>query len=159
MTDPAPPFLCPDLPDHESFTDPEAAVRRLEELYAGATRFLASHFSAAATTGRPTGRVRACYPQIRLTTTSFTRADSRLSFGHVSVPGTYASSITRPDLFRGYLTQQIALVMKNHGVSVSVGDSETPMPVHFAVATQSDLNVPQEGVLTIRCATSLTCPT
>ena len=30
---------------------------------------------------------------------------------------------------------------------VSVGESDTPIPVHFAVATQSDLNVPQEGVL------------
>jgi AMP nucleosidase len=59
----------------------------------------------------------------------------------------------------GYLTQQIGLVMKNHGVSVSVGDSDTPMPVHFAVATQSDLNVPQEGVLDFRCATSSTCRT
>ena len=121
MTDPAPPFLCPDLPDHESFTDPEAAVRRLEELYAGATRFLASHFSAAATTGRPTGRVRACYPQIRLTTTSFTRADSRLSFGHVSQPGSYSTTVTRPDLFRNYLIQQIGLLIRNHGVPVDIG--------------------------------------
>ncbi|SNX69748.1 AMP nucleosidase [Cereibacter ovatus] len=148
MTDPAPPFLCPDLPDHESFTDPEAAVRRLEELYAGATRFLASHFSAAATTGRPTGRVRACYPQIRLTTTSFTRADSRLSFGHVSQPGSYSTTVTRPDLFRNYLIQQIGLLIRNHGVPVDIGVSQTPIPVHFAVAGNPEVSVPQEGVLT-----------
>ena len=30
---------------------------------------------------------------------------------------------------------------------LAVGDSDTPIPVHFAVATRSDLNVPQEGVL------------
>jgi hypothetical protein len=57
-----------------------------------------------------------------------------LSFGHVSGPGTYATTVTRPDLFRNYLIQQIELLIRNHGVSVDVGPSDTPIPVHFAVA-------------------------
>ena len=40
--------------------------------------------------------------------TSFDKVDSRLSFGHVASPGTYATTVTRPDLFRNYLIQQIA---------------------------------------------------
>lgn len=75
------------------------------------------------------------------------KIDSRLAFGHVVAPGSYAATITRPDLFRNYLIGQIGLLMKNHGVPLTVGVSETPMPVHFAVAAQSDLAVPQEGVL------------
>ncbi|WP_145104922.1 AMP nucleosidase [Cereibacter sediminicola] len=147
MTDAPLPLLVPDVPAPESFTDPAEAVRRLEEIYALSTRFLSGHFSAAATSGRPATRVRAYYPEIRLTTTSFTRADSRLSFGHVAEPGTYSTTVTRPDLFRNYLIQQIGLLMQNHGVPVEIGVSATPMPVHFAVANDPSVAVPQEGVL------------
>ncbi|MGP3696545.1 AMP nucleosidase [Rhodobacter sp. NSM] len=147
MTDAPLPLLVPDAPDRETFTDPAEAVRRLEELYTQSTTFLSGHFSAVATSGRPTGRVRAYYPEIRLATTSFTRADSRLSFGHVAQPGTYSTTVTRPDLFRNYLILQIGLLMQNHGVPVEIGMSETPIPVHFAVANDPSVAVPQEGVL------------
>ena len=141
------PVETPEPAERVFFDDPTAAVARLIELYERAAQYLLDRFVATLEGRQPEARYRAFYPELRINIPVHTKTDSRLSFGHVSVPGAYASSITRPDLFRGYLTQQIALVMKNHGVSVSVGDSETPMPVHFAVATQSDLNVPQEGVL------------
>jgi len=38
-------------------------------------------------------------------------------------------------------------LIRNHGVPVEVGPSTTPMPVHFAVAANPEVNVPQEGVL------------
>jgi len=135
----------PDLPAAEAFTDARRAVERLIALYEGAAEFLCSQFEAALTSGAPLGRVRAFYPEIRLTTTSFAQIDSRLSFGHVAEPGTYATTITRPRLFRHYLEQQIELVMSNHGVPVTIGPSDTPMPVHFAVAGTPGLTVPQEG--------------
>ncbi len=141
------PILTPAHPVSGSFTSAEAAVDRLQSLYHEATEFLAHHFSAAVQGGRPAARVRAFYPEIRLTTTSFTKSDSRLSFGHVAQPGTYSTTITRPDLFRKYLIQQIDLLMKNHGVSVQIGPSETPIPVHFAVAGNPGVSIPQEGVL------------
>ena len=52
-------------------------------------------------------------------------------------PGTYSTTITRPDLFENYLIQQIGLLIENHGVPVTVGPSDTPMPVHFAVANDA----------------------
>ncbi|MDO9639348.1 MAG: AMP nucleosidase [Pseudotabrizicola sp.] len=137
----------PDLPAAQDFTDPAAAVDRLEELYTKATAYLAEHFSATVTRGKPQTRIRAFYPEIRLTVTSHTKADSRLAFGHVASPGTYATTVTRPDLFRNYLIQQLSLLMENHGIAVQIGPSETPIPVHFAVAGNPAVSVPQEGVL------------
>ena len=147
MTDTNLPLLTPDLPAFEAFTDPAAAVARLEEIYFAATEFLSRHFSDSVTKGKPAARVRAFYPEIRLTTTSFAKTDSRLSFGHVAGPGTYSTTVTRPDLFRNYLVQQIGLLVQNHGVPVLIGTSDTPIPVHFAVAGNPNVSVPQEGVL------------
>ena len=140
-------ILTPDLPPHEAFTDPAAAVDRLEALYTAATAFLSEHFSAIATTGKPATRIRAFYPEIRITVTSHTKTDSRLAFGHVATPGTYQTTVTRPDLFRQYLIQQLTQLIQNHNVPVVIGPSETPIPVHFAVAGNPAVSVPQEGVL------------
>ncbi|MDE4141630.1 MULTISPECIES: AMP nucleosidase [Rhodobacterales] len=137
------------LPEHpapETFTDAAQAVERLELLYRQATEFLCDAFlSVMSDTGPQDQRIRAFYPEIRFTTSSFAQVDSRLSFGHVSMPGTYATTVTRPDLFRNYLIQQIGLLIKNHGQPVTIGASDTPIPVHFAVAARPDLTVPQEG--------------
>ncbi|NJS39721.1 MAG: AMP nucleosidase [Rhodobacteraceae bacterium] len=131
----------------ESFTDAAAAVDLLEALYSEATAFLVEQFALTVTKGHPGRRIRAFYPEIRLTVTSFDKVDSRLSFGHVSSPGTYATTVTRPDLFRNYLIQQIELLVQNHGVSVDIGPSDTPIPVHFAVANSPGMAVPQDGVM------------
>ena len=139
-------ILSPEAPEPERFDDPKAAVDRLCALYAQSTRFLCDSFQTAMEQGHPGVRYRAFYPEVRVTTTSFAKVDSRLSFGHVAHPGTHAATITRPDLFRHYLEQQLSLLMGNHGVPVEVGVSDTPMPVHFAVANDSSISVPQEGV-------------
>ncbi len=135
----------PEHPAPESFSDAAAAVDRLELLYNQAAQFLTQRFSEVMQDGAPNSRIRANYPEIRVTTTTHAHVDSRLSFGHVSAPGTHAATITRPALFRNYLNQQIGLLLENHGVPVTIGVSNTPMPVHFAVATDPDITVPQEG--------------
>ena len=131
----------PDLPVHtpdtvpeRQYDDPSAAVSALIEQYAAATSWLREKF-AAVMEGQPAdARYRAFYPQITISTTSFAKVDSRLSFGHVTEPGRYATTITRPDLFANYLGQQIGLLMENHGIPVTVGPSEVPIPLHFAMA-------------------------
>ncbi|MEI4484856.1 AMP nucleosidase [Frigidibacter sp. MR17.14] len=145
--DRAPRIQSPAARPGESFTDAEAAVARLEELYDEATGFLREGFNGAITGEKPPARLRAFYPEVRITTDSYMMSDSRLSFGHVAVPGTYSATITRPGLFRNYLIQQLGHLIRNHGVPVTVGQSSTPMPVHFAVAGSSSIAVPQEGVL------------
>ncbi|MDH5797108.1 MAG: AMP nucleosidase [Paracoccaceae bacterium] len=145
--DPTLPVLTPDHPSAEIFMDAVEAVDRLTELYRQSTTFLRDRFASLPKHGKPATRYRACYPEIRITTATFAQTDSRLSFGHVAEPGTYATTVTRPDLFRDYLIQQIGLLIKNHGVPVTVGVSGTPMPVHFAVASDGAMSVPQEGAL------------
>ncbi|MBK5932640.1 AMP nucleosidase [Rhodovulum imhoffii] len=142
------PLEMPGQPDPEAFTDATAAVARLCELYENSTTFLRRKFSETIRQGAQGRRYRAMYPEIRLTTTSYAQVDSRLSFGHVAEPGTFAATITRPDLFAHYLKQQIGLLLENHGVPVLIGPSQTPVPVHFAVAAGgAEVTVPQEGVL------------
>ena len=148
----------PEIATHAMFTDPKAAVVRLQELYSAATTFLCEEFNAAITQGQPANRMRAYYPEIRLTTTSYTKTDSRLSFGHVAEPGMYATTVTRPDLFAHYLEQQIGLLIKSHGVPVEIGVSLTEMPVHFAVANDANVTVPQDGALDFTLRDSFDVP-
>ncbi|WP_299727819.1 AMP nucleosidase [uncultured Tateyamaria sp.] len=137
--------LSPGTHAHTEFHDARAAVAHLKVLYDQAVKFLCDQFMDAMQDGPPEGRIRAFYPEIRFTTTTYSRVDTRLSFGHVPNPGTYATTVTRPDLFENYLVQQIGLLITNHDQPVEIGYSNTPMPVHFAVANDPDISVPQQG--------------
>ena len=116
----------------QSFTDADEAVATLKFLYERNTAFLRDSFNALSDGGDQTQRYRAFYPQVGVSTASYGQIDSRLAYGHMPAPGHYTTTITRPDLFETYLIDQLRLLMKNHGVPVSVGESETPIPVHFA---------------------------
>jgi AMP nucleosidase len=84
-----------------------AAVARLNEIYERNTGFLRDRFGAYVSGEATTTRIRATYPFVRTTTTTHARLDSRLSYGFVAGPGVYQATVTRPDLFRRYLTEQI----------------------------------------------------
>jgi AMP nucleosidase len=123
----------------EPFTDAAAAVARLEAIYERNTGFLRERFDVYAK-GEPLAmRVRATYPFVRITTRTYARIDSRLSYGFVAGPGVYATTVTRPDLFRAYFTEQIALLIENHDVPVEIGESSEPIPIHFAY--RRDINI------------------
>jgi len=141
-------ILSPAAPHPKYFSKAADAVAELQLLYQAATKFLYDAFSEALKAPRENTRYRAFYPEIRITTTGFGKIDTCLSFGHVAEPGTYSTTVTRPDLFANYLTQQIALLIENHNVEVVIGVSSTPIPLHFAVLTDPNLNIPQEAALT-----------
>ncbi|OPZ00301.1 AMP nucleosidase [Bradyrhizobium sacchari] len=123
----------------KSFSDASLAVARLEEIYERNTKFLRDRFEAYVGGEAVTTRVRAYYPFVRLTTATHARLDSRLSYGFVAGPGVHETSVTRPDLFRSYLTEQIGLLIQNHGVPVEIGESAEPIPIHFAY--RRDINI------------------
>jgi AMP nucleosidase len=128
----------------EAFTDAAGAVARLEEIYERNTKFLRDRFEAYINGAPTSARLRAYYPFVRMTTSTHTRLDSRLAYGFVAKPGVYETSVTRPDLFRTYLTEQIRLLIENHGVPVEIGESNEPIPIHFAY--RRDINI--EAALT-----------
>ena len=125
-------YITPSPYEPRVFDDAKAAVEALTELYERNTGFLIEAFGALAKGAAVTGRYRACYPQVSIETTSFGHADSRLSYGHVTSPGIYTATVTRPKLFRHYLKEQLDLLMRNHSVPVTVSESTTPIPLHFA---------------------------
>jgi len=134
-----PNLLSPTPIANECFTNAVAAVDRLDEIYQRNTEFLRQRFQAYAE-GTPLGaRVRATYPLVRMTTTTFARLDSRLSYGFVAGPGVHETTVTRPDLFRDYFIEQIGLLIENHGMPVEIGESDEPIPIHFAY--RRDINM------------------
>ncbi len=115
------------------FYDAAEAVAAIQKIYTESTDFLRKRFTHYQQGHKPEGHYRAYYPMLSITTSTFSHIDTRLSFGHVPEPGTYATTLTRPDLFEGYLLQQIGLLLENHKVPVSVGVSDVAIPLHFAL--------------------------
>ncbi|TCT40951.1 AMP nucleosidase [Martelella mediterranea] len=125
-------IITPEPAEPKSFTNAHDAVKALQVLYLRNTRFVIDAFLALAGGAPIEGRYRAFYPQVMIETGSYGLTDSRLSFGHVASPGHYATTISHPVLFEKYLTEQLDLLIKNHGGPVIVSESETPIPLHFA---------------------------
>ena len=122
-------------------TDAESAVAALTALYDRSTGFLHEAFAAFAQTGGAgEARYRAFYPRIAFTTASHRPPDGRLSYGHVTAPGTYATTVTRPELFGDYLRTQLALLVRSHGVPLVVSTSDTPIPLHFALGATASVD-------------------
>src|ERR1700744_613194 len=110
------------------FNDAKAAVAAISQLYETNTTALRQAFTAFSK-GKDFGhRIRAHYPYLRVGTDRLPELDARTPFGFIADPGTYATTLTRPDIFGRYLEEQIALLLRNTGVDVEVGESSTPIP-------------------------------
>jgi len=116
------------------FDDPAAALAQVRAIYDGSIQHLREALQSFVAGDDLAARVRACYPFVRVQTDTVARADSRLSYGFVSGPGSYETTLTRPDLFAHYYQEQFRLLLKNHHVALEVGTSAQPIPVHFSFA-------------------------
>ncbi|MFN7644090.1 MAG: AMP nucleosidase [Burkholderiales bacterium] len=123
------PFFAP-----QRFEDPEAALARVREIYDAGVAHLREALGRYVAGDDGIGRVRACYPFVRVETDTVARADSRLAYGFVAGPGTFETTLTRPDVFGQYYAEQFRLLVANHGVALTVGTSHQAIPVHFAFA-------------------------
>jgi AMP nucleosidase len=131
------------------FTDAEAAVKQIQAIYDNSLAHLRTSLDAFVAGTLKAGRVRACYPFVRLRTQSLTRqgaAPKKLSFGFVQGVGTFETTITKPDLFESYLLKQLDLLLKNHGGELEVGTSNEPIPIHFSFADHDHVegNIPPD---------------
>src|SRR5450830_772365 len=126
------PFIAP-----MQFDDPQAAYDQVLAIYDANIAYLRDAMKRFVAGENVGDHVRACYPFVRVHTDTVARADSRLAFGFVAGPGTYETTLTRPDLFARYYLQQFKLLLKNHGshhVKLEVGVSAQPIPIHFSFA-------------------------
>jgi len=116
------------------FDDPQAAVRRIAEIHAASIAYLRDAFRRYVAGADFAQRIRACYPYVRIETSTVARHDSRLAYGFVGGPGTYETTVTRPELFGRYYLEQLRLLVASHDVPIRIGMGTQPIPVHFSFA-------------------------
>ncbi|MFO6447556.1 AMP nucleosidase [Erythrobacter sp. NE805] len=74
------------------------------------------------------------YPQITLRYNGIgTPRDRSRAFGRLEGPGTYVTTITRPDLFARYLTEQLELIAGAYDVDITVSRSRQEIPFPYVL--------------------------
>jgi AMP nucleosidase len=120
------------------FRDPQAALEQVSAIYQANIAHLRDAMQRYVAGERLPGRVRACYPYVRVYTDSTLRLPAggatHLSFGFLAGPGRYETTLTRPDLFADYYLAQFSLLLQNHDCELEIGTSKQPIPVHFSFA-------------------------
>ena len=144
----SPPPITPEPQEALEYSDAEAAVERLIELYETHTGFLRDAFEHWLSGTLPAGKHRAFYPEVRFRNDTWAKVEAVLPYGHVDRPGRYATTITHPRLFRGYLVHQLELLIESHDRPVEIALSDVAIPLHFALEAGSTLANKSPTVLT-----------
>jgi len=127
--------------------DAAAIVERLTQTYDEAVAALRTALKAFMADGMapdPALRERRAfsYPELRLTYRPSGPAPKLArSYARFSAPGTYATTITRPRLFRDYLTEQLTLLMTDFEVEAEVGRSTQEIPFPYVLDGAKDLEL------------------
>ena len=132
-----PPPFWPTEGEGDFFTDAAAAVDRLTEIHQAGMDYLVREYRNAlgAEATSESARIRAYYPELRFTVpadVAVHSVDPALSHGFVDRPGVYATTITRPIMFRDYLIEQIHNLLRNHGGEIEVRVSDQPIPLRMS---------------------------
>src|SRR5881398_1887299 len=74
------------------------------------------------------------YPELRIDYAgSLGRPHVPRAFARLNQPGTYATSIARPALFRDYLVEQLEHLQRDYDVRISVGRSASEIPYAYVI--------------------------
>ena len=63
------------------------------------------------------------------------------SYGKFSTAGIYATTITNPELFRGYLIEQLELLFTDYDVETRIGPSDQEIPYSYVLDGAADLDM------------------
>jgi AMP nucleosidase len=115
---------------------PQAALDRLETLYTQSVsnlRDAVKNFIATGERADVEARAKGLFAYPRLTISWFGDRPEDLevrAFGRLSRPGVYTTTITRPDLFKPYLLEQLTLLATEYDATFEVepSDQEIPFP-------------------------------
>ncbi|MBI1216571.1 MAG: AMP nucleosidase [Alphaproteobacteria bacterium] len=134
------------------FRDPVKALNWVTEIYETNIAYLQYAFDQFSKGENIGERARAHYPYVSISTTRGPSIDSRLSYGFISHPGTYSTTLTRPDLYRDYYLEQFALLLHNHPeAELEVGVSNHAIALHFALGDKFHLerDLTEEQILKV----------
>ncbi len=132
-----------ELKPMEAFDTPEAAVARLVELHRHATGTLRAalvRYMEQGTPPDPVERLQFRYPELRVTYAPqgpmprLKRATAKFQS-----PGTYATTITQPQLFRQYLLDQLRPLVHDFGATLEVGPSLQEIPYPYVIEAGAGL--------------------
>ena len=136
--------------------NPRAVVDELQSLYAESVGALRAALRRYLETGEtPDPAVRAAgafaYPELRLTwKPEGERPRLYRAYARLSTAGSYATTVTRPDLYRDYLTEQLELLVRDYGVTLTVGKSAQEMPFPYVLDGAEDVAL--DGVVSAELA-------
>ncbi|MEB3414727.1 AMP nucleosidase [Alteriqipengyuania sp. WL0013] len=130
--------------------DPKNIIEDLVRLYDEAVERLRHDIMAYAEKGTvpsPTRRTDGsyAYPELRLHYSGTKRGEARSrSFGRLNMPGTYATTITKPRLFADYLTSQLKIIGERYDVRCEVVRSRQEIP--FPYVLDGDAGARMKGI-------------
>ncbi|WP_409019317.1 AMP nucleosidase [Brevundimonas vesicularis] len=118
---------------------PQAALDRLEALYnqsVGNLRDAVKRFIESGERADSEARANGLFAYPRLTISWFGDRPQDLetrAFGRLSRPGVYTTTITRPDLFKTYLLEQLTLLANEYDARFEVGPSDQEIPFPYVL--------------------------
>ena len=122
---------------------PEAAVDRLEAIYAGSCAALSRALDRyLATRKPPTAKDRAafCYPLLRVVCRQVgDAARTRRAYAKFQRPGVYATTVTHPRHFRRYLLEQLEPLVAEYGAEIAVDASSQEIPYPYVLERVDDI--------------------
>ena len=117
----------------------QAALDRLEELYTQSVTNLRDAVRTFIDTGEradPAARAAGLFAYPSLKVSWFGDRPQHLpirAYARLSRPGVYATTVTRPDLFRPYLIEQLTLLEQDYGATFEVTPSEQEIPFPYVL--------------------------
>ncbi|RDI55493.1 AMP nucleosidase [Nocardia mexicana] len=74
------------------------------------------------------------YPELRIGWDGRAQPKNRSrAWGRLTRPGTYRTTITRPALLRGYLAEQLGVILDDYDVHIEVGPSQQEIPFPYVI--------------------------
>ena len=119
--------------------DAAGAFEQLSLLYERAVETLREAIATYLATGAlPDASARQAgyfaYPELRILWTGDPpQAGAPRSYGRFSKRGSYATTVTRPDLFRSYLIEHLELLERDYGARFEVGPSRQEIPFPYVL--------------------------
>jgi len=119
--------------------DSTTVLKDLTALYDAAVERLRADIGEYVRSGTPPPPERRrdgsyCYPELRVGYAGGPPPSDRIrSFGRLHQPGTYATTITRPDLFAGYLAEQLDFLIEDFDVAIETGRSRQEIPFPYVL--------------------------